>query len=862
MNSLCNNLKTLFLDANPNRIQLTENDADSKDLSYKRISRDLYSKYSYINHSANSLSELNEYYNQLSNLQNDERKTSFDLLADYGKQVLGMQNNTPFVKFESILEWREITHFLGQPIITTAFLAESSLENNTDYNYFAWPTALKTNNRQLNNIINKGISENHYHLNGSTQIFPITWISIMNNPEIIPTRVKKIESNLFPEFSYGVRDNQDEWESLLKKAAIIRIELFCKITPLYKNLKIFNDKTPHEFISYSDIQNAAERLAHLGAYKTPEENVFLDYALKKDLSDSNFGDRRILAGERKFLYDCFKASFSHKFSNKTNNKFYYYLLVKNRFRREFVQNNDITGFKNFERYQDRKSYFINGIKKYQREAVKLSLENTLSEQSIVSLEARIMPGETVSDLCSAVRFYDNNCFHDNFYCSKLNSHSSGCYNSSQAQSQRHFFVLHCGKGFEKFKKASSGIASPRNAKQRQKAKRCALATATALSRSEYLRSRIYGMDACSNEIGCRPEVFATEYRYLKNYVSESTFSSPNIKENSFNLGRTYHVGEDFLELADGLRAIDEVMLFLDFSYGDRLGHALALGINPYEYYSFKKRKIILPCQDAMDTYTWLYHRANELNIPITPVLKQNLRNEIQRLYKRIYGDFFGDENLNFSTFNLFCAWKLRGDSPDLYYSSYFKKRNFPLSQYERAKYADIRELNEIRSSKEICKLYYAYHFDESVREKGEIPTELEIDDDYIKLVAEIQKKLQFEIAKRGIMIECNPSSNCLIGTFKSYDKHPITAFNNLKLEISSQKIAENPQISVSINTDDQGVFDTSLEYEYALIAAALMKQRNTDGTPKYSAAQVYDYLDNIREMGKVQSFFSPKYSQS
>ena len=41
------------------------------------------------------------------------------------------------------------------------------------------------------------------------------------------------------------------------------------------------------------------------------------------------------------------------------------------------------------------------------------------------------------------------------------------------------------------------------------------------------------------------------------------------------------------------------------------------------------------------------------------------------------------------------------------------------------------------------------------------------------------------------------------------------------------------QLSVSINTDDQGVFDTLLENEYALMALALKKKKDKDNHKIY-----------------------------
>jgi hypothetical protein len=74
------------------------------------------------------------------------------------------------------------------------------------------------------------------------------------------------------------------------------------------------------------------------------------------------------------------------------------------------------------------------------------------------------------------------------------------------------------------------------------------------------------------------------------------------------------------------------------------------------------------------------------------------------------------------------------------------------------------------------------------------------------------------------------------------------------LETDFEKIKECPQLFVSINTDDQGVFGTSLENEYALLAIAMEKEKDKKGKPKYSQTMIYEWLDKIREMGLEQSF--------
>jgi hypothetical protein len=58
----------------------------------------------------------------------------------------------------------------------------------------------------------------------------------------------------------------------------------------------------------------------------------------------------------------------------------------------------------------------------------------------------------------------------------------------------------------------------------------------------------------------------------------------------------------------------------------------------------------------------------------------------------------------------------------------------------------------------------------------------------------------------------------------------------------------------------QGVFDTSLENEYTLLASCLERQVNEDGTSKYSSSMIRHYLDELRVMGNMQVF--PKAFQS
>ena len=118
----------------------------------------------------------------------------------------------------------------------------------------------------------------------------------------------------------------------------------------------------------------------------------------------------------------------------------------------------------------------------------------------------------------------------------------------------------------------------------------------------------------------------------------------------------------------------------------------------------------------------------------------------------------------------------------------------------------------------------------------------------------MQKKIQKQIAKRGIAIETNPSSNLLIGGLPGYEAHPIISFYNKGLVSDVDKLEACPQINVSINTDDPGVFITSLYNEYTLMAGSLENLTDRDGNHVYKKDMVYDWINNVRKMGKKQAF--------
>ena len=158
--------------------------------------------------------------------------------------------------------------------------------------------------------------------------------------------------------------------------------------------------------------------------------------------------------------------------------------------------------------------------------------------------------------------------------------------------------------------------------------------------------------------------------------------------------------------------------------------------------------------------------------------------------------------------------------------------------------------NELRKNSKYRELYLHYHYDTRVRENGLREVVFKVPCGYAELVRNIQDAMIGELVQKGIGIETNPSSNYLIGPIQKYNEHPIVRFNGRKLKETNI----NMNLQVSINTDDQGVFDTSLENEYALMTIALKKAKTENNKFKYDLEDIYAWIDYVRKMGITQSF--------
>lgn len=820
----------------------------------------------------------------------------FNVIMLFAVRVLEENNGEPVCQYKHLLRWRMTSHELDETVFTTAFFAYRDIHGSDPTRNFSWRPVIRHNNVYLNKILEKGLADNHFHLKGSAPQFPLSWISMMNSVD--NTRFRKlIESysgqRMIENYSFG-KEEDPLYISYLK-AALIRCFLYSKLVEkefvIRSSNKFENDKKCEEDVErlvFKLLKGTDEILEYRSRIQLRIEFLQnnagtgrrkLDYALNGNYSHNvgSFNENnQILSGERWFMYRMFQLIYSkNEYYKKYYNLFYAYLIIKEKMRSELVQTNDNIGFDNFEMYQDRKEDFIENTPFYEY-YIRMAVRGTLRNQNIVSLEARIAPKN------SAKSNYEN--------IKKLDS----ILGNDEKLQEKYFYVFHFIKEKDEDASLRSSILC-RHYRKRQSLYQQALAIACFREKYHKEARRVRGIDACAKEIGCRPEVFSQVYRYLREHMvyftdteweAELTLKKHPAKVKIEQLALTYHVGEDYLDVVDGLRAIDEAIHFLNLSCGSRLGHALALGVDPKEYYTLKNNRILISQQDYLDNLVWIYFKIQEFHLKGFEDVIIFLREEYEKFFRLIYLNHIEDSflenvvknarkhyehkgysayynsNFSFSIAAYYEAWKLRGDDPECYIQGFFEEKDYDSSSWNR--YSTNKEFPydyDSRFNPECAYLYFLYHYNPAVKIEGNKRIEVKIHYQLIQCIKQIQKGMKNLVAKKGIGIEANPSSNYLIGQFKRYDKQPIFDFYNVGLNKNATGDEECSQILVCVNTDDQGVFSTYLENEYALLTLALEKAKDENGKDKYTRSQIYQWIDDIRQQGLRLSFIPKQYEE-
>lgn len=737
--------------------------------------------------------------------RNKANRHIFNVLFQIAEELLRFCDGKPTVKFRHLFRWRETTQLLGEDLLTTAFLAYSR-KNRQRYDLLAhgampgreqirftqWPTVLHNDNPHLHYIFNQvRLCELHSHLYASTDTFTITWVCLMNHMSARQSDFLQLTTVQDPSRKRSLATSLHE---LVAMAAHIRRHIW---------KHIIGNESPVRPLPPVNILETA-----LGEFDRELERMRVEPDDPDYISDDRDHPMAVFAGERIFLFATFERII------RTDDIILYelflrYILIKNRLRSFLVQVNDNRGFNNFKRFQDLKARFL--TPSYSCLLARLPMWEAREFNYTDKFETRIAPPRTINKF------------------QKTRQQATSLIDDDGQRNMEWSFIFHFLKIHDR---------TPVDPRMRDTVMRQHTATQgktlRTLLESDECRRFISGIDAASSELACRPEVFAQVFRYLKRAGYSATF----------------HAGEDFYDIADGLRTIFEAMRFLDLDSGDRIGHAIALGINASDFYNERRNYIALPAQWMLDNIIWLYYYAKEHNVATDPQTENFLLTTARNLMVEIgYESAIGGISSN----DYYQSILLRGDNPELY-STGVAATPADLADGESWGSFDLKTdplTKSIRShNPNAAQLYRIYHFDTTVKSNGRRMKSFHVPPGYPALITGVQSQMISEISKGRIGIECCPSSNIKIGRLSRFDKHPIFRFMPVRDTETRYPLA------VTVNTDDLGIFATSLPNEFSLLALALLKMKNPDGTPIYSSREVYDWIWRVAENGHKFSFHS------
>lgn len=339
-----------------------------------------------------------------------------------------------------------------------------------------------------------------------------------------------------------------------------------------------------------------------------------------------------------------------------------------------------------------------------------------------------------------------------------------------------------------------------------------------------------GVDIAADELGVPTWVFVPLYQYVRQAADIASLRP----QAGPPLGATAHVGEDFRHLLEGLRRIYEQTRYLLGRGGGRLGHAVALGVNPRSW-AESAGTVAMPAEERLwdVVFEWrLYtgHRTPaEFTVAPPAGRIERLHNAMSELSDRVLGAVYTPQDLGEAHHGLhsFLAPDDLGPAPAV---------TGGLDVFARA-LDRLARADKVYDHRRVATILRSVLEDEQVFRRGQSLIDVPNDDAELAALDAIQAGVRRGVAHRGIVVEVNPSSNLLIGDLADLRNHPI-----LRLFPVEREPGDPPPIAIAVGSDDPVTFSTSLLHEYVL----LHQCARAAGYPERS---VQAWLESIRRNG-------------
>lgn len=739
----------------------------------------------------------------------------FDALFYYAGDCLTVQNNSVLCKYNRLVYWRQMTLELSEDLIVSAFLAQEHFhEEQVKERGFMWKRVIGHNNIQLNQILARGISENHFHLAGSSPIFHISWLSLMNNvtSSKLAEHLKQYDgSRRYTNRLYSNEYKEQSFYHRYLQAAFIRVLIYSKIT----NMRI-------HIGSYAITSQEAFRLLHI-----PE---FHEGAAGKIRSIPKLY-QAIQSSPKKEFY--LQEVFCILFFEKTH-----YSITEEASLKDTLMENPFYNqllFQKMAHYKLQKHVILQNL------SLCLSFQEGITVKQFVKFLFFCMPKVDLDDIL--IQWTDRESYLKLWETITLK-------NALQ--------LLHHPEVLENYTtELQATIDSFRFPPDKP--------ISDDTQEIDYLLHQIKRSDI---EKENPYFIFAGERWLLYTMLHQ-------IYRNDSRYAGYYHLFYAYILIKESIRSeiiqSNSNVGFKNFeNYQNRKLDLLKDAI--YENASVK-----LALKECL-----LTENIRTLELRISPQsTTEKLRDQIMKLDNLIDPSSSFRHQFFYTLHFIKSSDKMAVSEAQITCRHYNKRETIRQQTmaiiHLREQFPEIakRILGMDAASNEIgcrpqvfgqffrqLKKHTSFYYETDGQHKlPQLRATYHVGEDFLDL-SDGLRAIDEAILFLGLDCGTNPSSNYLIGTFRSYDRHPIIKFYNRGLTTDPEQLRNCPQISVSINTDDQGVFSTSLENEYALIACALEKVKDCQENSIYNRTMIYEWLDHIRIMGNEQSFGFSQYEKA
>lgn len=344
-----------------------------------------------------------------------------------------------------------------------------------------------------------------------------------------------------------------------------------------------------------------------------------------------------------------------------------------------------------------------------------------------------------------------------------------------------------------------------------------------LSRWPRLQKWVRGIDAAANELHAPPDVFASVFRVCRRAGLSH---------------RTYHAGEDFRHLLAGIATMWEALTLLELRDGDRIGHGTAMGIRPKLWLERMPSSLTLSRGEWMLSVLAAWQLLRDVRQAFA--CSQRLERELERVAYEIFRRAVTAQEIE-------RAMALRGLSRNdlMRHRSGNNDQHYePLSAYWREEDDLVKEA--CRRQPHDVSLLWTWLSDPDVLASADewtVQNASFLDaDSYVQL----QQALMQQVSNRGVIIETLPSSNVRISQYHHVNEHHSLRW----MQVPGHMEVGDPEIMVSLGSDDPGVFAGNLESEFYLLYGALREAGLSDG-------DALRRLSVMNERGRSNRFHHP-----